>query len=446
MSANAEETARRVVARLRAKGHQALFVGGWVRDRLLGLPITGPADVATSARPEEVRGLFPRTVAVGEQFGVVIVVEDGVHVEVATFRADADYEDGRHPTSVRFTTAEEDARRRDFTINGMFLDPETDDVLDTVGGRADLERKIVRAIGDPRARFKEDKLRMIRAIRFAARLGFEIDPATAAAIREMAPEIAVVSKERVGEELVKILTDGGARRGFELLSETGLLKEVLPEIEAMKGVEQGRDYHPEGDVYTHTLLALGGVDGSAARTETLALGTLLHDVAKPACQERREDGKITFYGHTDRGAEVAFEICRRLRRSNAVGERVAWLVKHHLKPVNAPQMRLSTLKRFLREEGIEELLELCAIDARAASGDMQYVDFCRTKLAELATEEIAPPPLLTGNDLIALGHRPGPSFKQILHAVEEAQLEGTLADRAQALAFVRDKFPAEKTS
>jgi poly(A) polymerase len=439
---NAEAVATRVVERLRAQGHEALFVGGWVRDRLLGRRIEGPADVATSARPEDVRRLFPRTVAVGEQFGVVIVVENGVHVEVATFRADAEYEDGRHPTSVRFTSAEEDAKRRDFTINGMFLDPRTGEVLDFVGGRDDIERRVVRAIGDPRERFTEDKLRMIRAIRFAARLGFAIDPPTTAAIREMAPEIAVVSKERVGEELVKILTDGGARRGFELLAETGLLVEVLPEIDALKGVEQGRDYHPEGDVFTHTLLALGGVDRSAKRTETLALGVLLHDVAKRECQ-RIEDGKIMFYGHCERGAEIAEEICRRLRRSNAIGERVAWLVKNHLRAVNAPQMRVATLKRFLREPWIEELLELCEIDASAASGDLQYVNFCRAKLAELAVEEIAPPPLVTGRDLIELGHRPGPRFKEILHAVEEAQLEGALADREQAIAFVRERYPAE---
>ncbi|MGH7804913.1 MAG: HD domain-containing protein, partial [Candidatus Binatia bacterium] len=269
---------------------------------------------------------------------------------------------------------------------------------------------------------------------------------TSAAICEMAPQIAVVSKERVGEELVKILTDGGARRGFELLAETGLLAEVLPEIEALKGVEQGRDHHPEGDVFTHTMLALGGVDRSASRTETLALGVLLHDVAKRECQARQEDGKITFYGHCERGAELAEEICRRLRRSNAVAEKVSWLVKNHLRAVNAPQMRVSTLKRFLREPWIDELLELCAIDASAASGDLQYVDFCRGKLAELAVEEIAPPPLVSGRDLIELGHRPGPRFKEILHAVEEAQLEGALADRDQALAFVREKFPAEKTS
>lgn len=442
VDANSERIATAVVARLRRSGHQALFVGGWVRDRLLGRRIDGAADVATSARPEEVRRLFPRTVAVGEQFGVVIVVEDGVHVEVATFRSDGDYDDGRHPTSVRFVSAEEDARRRDFTINGMFLDPASGEILDYVGGRADLERRLIRAIGDPHARFREDKLRMMRAIRFAARLDFAIDEGTLAAIREMAREIHVVSNERIGEELIKILIDGGARRGFGLLSETGLLAEILPEIEALKGVEQGRDYHPEGDVFTHTMLALGGVDGvPAPRSETLALGVLLHDVAKRECQ-RLDGGRITFYGHCERGAEIAIEIGKRLRRSNAIGERVAWLVKNHLRPVNAPQMRAATLKRFLREDGIDELLELCRIDAMASSGDLQYVEFCRAALARFATEGISPPPLLTGRDLIAIGLRPGPRFKEILAAVEEAQLEGTLGDREQALAFVREHYPA----
>ena len=283
---------------------------------------------------------------------------------MATFRADDAYVDGRHPSSIRFTTPEEDAARRDFTINGMFEDPVTGEVLDFVGGRRDLERRIVRAIGDPRRRFAEDRLRLIRAVRFAARLGFAVEPETAAAIREMAPAIHEVSAERVGEEVVKILTEGAARRGFELASELGLLGEVLPEVEQMRGVEQGKEFHPEGDVFTHTMLALERVDSSALRAETLALGVLLHDVAKRECAERR-DGKITFYGHTERGAAMAREICRRLRRPSAVADRVSWLVKDHLRLVSAPEMRLSTLKRFLRQDGIDELLELCRIDAAA---------------------------------------------------------------------------------
>lgn len=439
---NAEAVARRILTRLRDAGHEAYLAGGCVRDRLLGMGRpTGDFDVATSARPEEVERLFPRTVPVGAQFGVILVVEGDVHVEVATFRADDAYIDGRHPVAVRFTTPEEDAKRRDFTINGMFADPFTGEVFDFVGGRRDLELRVVRAIGDPRRRFAEDRLRLVRAARFAARLGFAVEPETASAIREMAPMIHEVSAERIGEEIVKILIEGAARRGFELLSELGLLSEVLPEIEAMKGVEQGRDYHPEGDVFTHTMLALGQLDRSALRGETLAIGVLLHDVAKRECSGRR-DGKITFYGHCERGAERAREICRRLRRPNAVAERVSWLVKDHLRLLDAPEMRLSTLKRFLRAEAIDELLELCRIDAAASNGNLYYYDFCRQKLAEIGREEMKPPALISGDDLIAIGYRPGPAFKTILDAVEEGQLEGRLSTREEALQFVRERFPA----
>jgi poly(A) polymerase len=442
MGANAEGVARGIIERLRDHGHQAYLAGGCVRDRLLGLarPV-GDFDVATSARPEEVQRLFAHTIAVGAQFGVILVVEGDVRVEVATFRADEAYVDGRHPSSVRFTTPEEDAARRDFTINGMFEDVRTGEVLDFVGGRRDLERRIVRAIGDPRRRFAEDRLRLVRAVRFAARLGFAIEPDTAAAIREMAAAIHEVSAERVGDEIVKILTEGAARRGFELASELGLLGEVLPEVEQMRGVEQGKEFHPEGDVFTHTMLALERVDSSALRGETLALGVLLHDVAKRECAARR-DGRITFYGHTERGAAMAREICRRLRRPNAVADRVSWLVEDHLRLVNAPEMRLSTLKRFLRQDGIDELLELCRIDAAASNGNLHYYEFCRRMLAELGAEQMKPAPLVSGHDLIALGHRPGPGFKEILDAVEEAQLEGSVVTREQALALVQERFPA----
>ena len=440
MDATAERVARDVVARLQSAGHVAYFAGGSVRDRLLGLEPHGDFDVATSARPDEVQRLFARTVAVGAQFGVILVVDRDTRVEVATFRADDAYVDGRHPVSVRFTTPEEDAARRDFTINGMFADPFTGEIFDFVGGRDDLALRVIRAIGDPRRRFAEDRLRLVRAVRFAARLRFAIDSATAEAIREMAPAIHEVSAERIGEEIVKILTEGAARRGFELLSELGLLREILPEIEAMKGVEQGKDFHPEGDVFTHTMLALEHVDRSAMRGETLALGVLLHDVAKRECAAVR-DGKITFYGHTGRGAEMARDICRRLRRPGAVAERVAWLVDDHLRLLNAPEMRLATLKKFLRQEGIDELLELCRIDASASNGNLFHYDFCRRRLAELAVEEMKPAALLSGHELIALGHRPGPAFKEILAAVEEAQLEGTIGTREQALAWVRERFP-----
>jgi poly(A) polymerase len=438
---DAGSTARAVVAKLREAGHVAYFAGGCVRDRLLGVARAhDDYDVATSAHPGEVQRLFPHTVAVGAQFGVILVIEGDVRVEVATFRADDAYVDGRHPVAVRFTTPEEDAARRDFTINGMFADPFDGRVLDFVGGRRDLERRLVRAIGDPRRRFAEDRLRLLRAVRFAARLGFDVEPETAAAIRESASAIHQVSAERIGEEVVKMLTEGSARRAFELASGFGLLREILPEIEAMRGVEQGKDFHPEGDVFTHTMIALGEIDRLQEPSETLALGVLLHDVAKRQCAARK-DGKITFYGHCERGAEMAGAICRRLRRSNAVGDRVAWLVKDHLRLLNAPDMRLATLKRFLREDGIEELLELCRIDATASNGNLYYYEFCRRRRAEIAEEGLRPAALISGDDLIELGHRPGPAFRDILSAVEEAQLEGTVDTREQALELVRSRFP-----
>lgn len=453
-----EDVARGIVERLRGAGHVALFAGGCVRDRLLGLDRPrSDYDVATSARPDEVQRLFPRSVAVGEQFGVILVIEDAVHVEVATFRADDAYVDGRHPTSVRFTTPEEDAARRDFTINGMFFDPVDGKLYDYVSGRDDLERRVVRAIGDPRRRFAEDKLRLVRAVRFTARLGFRLDDDTAAAIREMAPEIHQVSRERIGEEVAKILLEGAARRGFELLSELRLLREILPEIEAMRGVEQGKEYHPEGDVFVHTLCALDHFDRSAARAalvdaddaglrvraEALALAVLLHDTAKPLCRQQN-GGKITFYGHCEQGAEMTLGICRRLRRSNVVAERAAGFVRDHLRLLDAPQMRLATLKKFLRQDGIEDLLELCRIDASAASGNLEHYEFCRERLAVLEKEGMKPPALLSGRDLIALGYAPGPRFKEILGAVEEAQLEGTIATPEEALDLVRRRFPVDR--
>lgn len=438
---DAESVARSIIDRLRAHGHRAVFAGGVVRDRLLGLEDPrGDYDVATSARPEDVQRLFSRTAAVGAQFGVILVLDGDVSIEVATFRADDAYVDGRHPVGVRFTTPEEDAARRDFTINGMFLDPASGEVLDFVGGRRDIEARVVRAIGDPRRRFAEDRLRLLRAVRFAARLDFSIEPETAAAIREMAPAIHEVSLERIGDEIVKLLTEGAARRGFELYSELDLLREVLPEIEAMKGVEQGKDFHPEGDVFTHTMIALGHLDRSPMRGETLALGVLLHDVAKRECAARRDDGRITFYGHCERGAEQALDVCRRLRRSNAVAERASWLVRDHLRLLSAPEMRLSTLKKFLREEGIDELLELCRIDASASNGNLFHYELCRRRMAELAVEELKPAPLLTGRDLIDLGHRPGPAFKGMLEAVEDAQLEGEITTREQAIELVLGRF------
>jgi len=427
-----------IVGRLRDAGHRAYFAGGCVRDQLLGRePLD--FDVATSAPPEAVRALFQRTVPVGAQFGVILVIEDGAAFEVATFRSEDAYVDGRRPSRVHFGSAREDALRRDFTINALFLDPLTAEVVDFVGGEADLRAGIIRAIGDARARIAEDRLRMLRAVRFAARLGFTIEPATREAIVTAAPTITDMAAERIGDELVKILTEGGARRGFELLAATGLLAPVLPEVARMQGVAQSPDFHPEGDVFVHTLLLLEQLP--AGVSETLALGALFHDVGKPVCAGEH-DGRITFYAHPAVGAEMAVAICQRLRRSRATWERVAYLVRNHLRLVQAPEMRLATLKRMLREDGFEELLALARVDALASNRDLTYVEFCERRGTELTAEDaMRPSPLLGGDDLLALGYAPGPLFGEILRALEEAQLEGEVRTRSEAEAFVASRFP-----
>jgi len=437
-----KEKAISVIKRLREKGYEAYLAGGCVRDYLLR-KIPQDYDIATGAKPEAIQEIFPKTIAVGTQFGVILVILDGDPFEVATFRHDGPYLDGRRPSHVRFATMQEDILRRDFTINGMMYDPIADQVIDLIGGREDLGRRLVRAIGDPRERFREDRLRMARAVRFAASLGFTIEEGTFRAIQEQAPTITQISWERIGDEVTRILTEGEARRGFQLLDETRLLQVIFPEIEAMKGVDQSPDFHPEGDVFVHTLLTLGHLSQisnlKSQISESLAYGCLLHDIAKPACV-KREGGRITFYGHSEKGAEMAVEILKRLKRSGAVWERVAYLVKHHLRHTQAPKMRLSTLKRFLGEGGIEELLELTRIDALSANGDLRYYHFCKQKMAELKHEEIHPEPLLRGKDLIAMGFSPGPLFHTILKEIEEAQLEGEIQTREQAVERVTGKY------
>jgi poly(A) polymerase len=427
-----------IVKRLRENGYESYLAGGCVRDMLLNKP-PQDYDITTSARPDAITEIFPQTVPVGAQFGVMLVVVDGEPFEVATFRHDGLYLDGRHPSEVRYGSLREDILRRDFTINGMVYDPIDDHVIDLVEGEKDLDRRSLRAIGDPRERFAEDRLRMVRAVRLAASLDFTIEEKTLAAIGALAPTVGQISWERIGEETTRILTEGGARKGFELLDATGLLSQIMPEVAAMKGVEQSPDYHPEGDVFTHTMLLLSHMQAPA---ETLAYGCLLHDVGKPPCL-RREGERLTFYGHTEKGAEMAGEILKRLKRSRATWERVGYLVRNHLRHTQAPNMRLSTLKRFLGEEGIDELLELTRIDALSSNGDLQYYRFCRQKLEEFKEEEIHPAPLLRGRDLIELGFLPGPGFSEILKQVEEAQLGGELSSREQALAWVAQYYRNE---
>jgi poly(A) polymerase len=428
-----------VVRRLRAAGHEAYLAGGCVRDRLLGRQ-PQDYDVATSAPPEAVQGLFPRTIPVGAQFGVILVVERGARFEVATFRSDDAYVDGRRPSAVHFGSAQDDACRRDFTINALFEDPLTGEIHDFVEGVADLRAGVIRAIGDATARIAEDRLRMLRAVRFAARLGFRIDPATRAAVVAAAPTLPDMAAERIGDEVVKILTEGSARRGFELLDATGLLPVVLPEVARMHGVAQSPDHHPEGDVWEHTLLLLDQL--APGVPETLALGALLHDVAKPLCAGRKGD-RITFYGHPTTGANLAVEICQRLRRSRATWERVDYLVRHHLRLVQAPEMRLATLKKMLGEDGFPELSRLARLDALASSGDLRFVLFCERRKAELGAEALRPPRLLGGTELLALGYRAGPRIGEILRALEDAQLEGEVRTREDAEALVRARFPVE---
>jgi poly(A) polymerase len=429
------EKALAIVRRLREAGHEAYFAGGSVRDMVLGKE-PDDYDIATGAHPDEIQKLFPRTLEVGAQFGVILVLHEGDSFEVASFRHDGPYLDGRRPSEVRYSGLEEDIQRRDFTVNGMMYDPLEDRVIDRVGGREDLAGRVIRAIGEPCARFQEDRLRMIRAARFAASLGFEIEDKTFEAIRLEASNITRVSWERIGEEVTRILSEGGARRGFEILDASGLLPHILPEIAQMHGVEQTPDYHPEGDVFRHTMLV---IEQLADPTESLAYGALLHDVGKPVTAGR-SDQRITFYGHTEKGAEMAVEILKRLKRSRSVWERVAYLVKDHLRHTQAPNMRVSTLKRFLGQEGIEELLELTRLDALASNGDLQYYNFCRQKLAELKHEEIHPPAFVTGRDLIALGLTPGPLFHEILDRVKEAQLEGEIRSREEALRWVEKEY------
>ncbi|MCU1286319.1 MAG: metal dependent phosphohydrolase [Acidobacteriales bacterium] len=433
-----------IVRTLRKRRHQAYLAGGCVRDFVLGRE---PADydVATDATPDEVMRIFPQTYAVGAQFGVVLVPYDDDRgsgtIEVATFRSDGAYSDGRHPDQVRYTKSpEEDVQRRDFTINGLLLDPlDGNNVLDYVGGRADLGAGIIRAIGDPLRRFTEDKLRVLRAVRFASRFGYTIEPQTFQAIRQLASQIHQVSKERVRDELTKMLTEGAARRAFELLEETGLLHEVLPEIEAMKGVEQPPQFHPEGDVWTHTLGLLEGLD--ADTSPTLAWGALLHDVGKPPTFRRAPD-RIRFDNHADIGAKMAEAICRRMRMSNDDTEQIVAIISNHMKFPELPKMRESTLKRFLRQPKFNEHLAMHRLDCLASHRDLSLYEFAQEKLASTPPEQIRPEPLLTGHDLIAAGYPAGPRFKKILSEVEDAQLDGNLKSKDDALEFVLQRFGA----
>jgi poly(A) polymerase len=438
------ELANSICDVLRGSGYQALLVGGCVRDVLLGRE---PADydATTDATPDEVMKLFPESVAVGAPFGVMLIPRDGLKVEVATFRSDVGYHDGRHPDRVVYSkTPEEDVKRRDFTINGLLMRHDTGEVLDFVGGQADLKAGIVRAIGEPSRRFTEDKLRMMRAVRFAARFGFEIEMATFRAIRRHARGIHQVSPARLREELTKLLTEGSAQRGFELLDETWLLQQVLPEIAAMKGVPQPPQYHPEGDVWIHTRMMLDGLP--AGSSPTLAWGVLLHDVGKPPTfRPASETGdRIRFDGHVEVGVRMAEGICRRLRFSNEETAQILALVDNHMRFKDVESMRTSTLKRFVRQPHFDEHLALHRLDCLSSNRHLEAYEFVQRFIAETPPEQVHPERLLTGDDLQGMGFRPGPLFSEILGALEEAQLEGEIKCRTDAERFVQKRFGREK--
>ncbi|HWZ52479.1 MAG TPA: HD domain-containing protein [Granulicella sp.] len=457
-----------ILRTLRDAGHQAYFAGGCVRDLLLG-DDPKDFDVATSATPDQVVALFPRTQAVGVHFGVILVLSDlstdvsegkadasqpeRIATEVATFRHDGVYSDGRRPDTVRYSTeAREDVQRRDFTINGMLLDPVVYQatrnlklsVLDYVEGRKDLAAHTIRAIGDPATRFAEDKLRMLRAVRFAARLNFKIAPATLAAIRQQAESVTQVSRERIREELTRMLTDGHARRAFELLHDSRLLEHVLPEVTRLRGVAQPPQFHPEGDVWVHTLLLLEQFPTGVC--PTLAWGALLHDIGKPATYQPPDpaipNDRIRFNGHADVGARIAELLLERLRFSREDIDQIVALVKNHMRFADVEHMREATLKRFFRLPRFPEHLELHRIDCNAAHGDLRLYDFAKQRYETATPEKIRPRLLVTGRDLIAAGYRPGTQFKQMLEAAEDAQLENQVTSRTEAMKLLRERFGA----
>jgi poly(A) polymerase len=427
-----------VAAKLRKAGFTAYFAGGCVRDSLLGLE-PHDYDVATNARPEQVQALFPKSQAVGAHFGVVVVRSGPDHVEVATFRTDGSYKDGRRPEEVTFSTPEEDAQRRDFTVNGLFLDPATDEVIDFVGGRADLAALRLRAIGSPAARFQEDHLRLMRAVRFATTLGWEIEPLTWAAIKAEAPSLAKISIERIRSEFMKIMLHPNRVRGLDLLDEAGLLIHILPEMEALKGCEQPPQFHPEGDVWVHTRLMLSLLPEVVSAP--LVLSVLLHDIAKPATRTIDETGRIRFNGHDDLGARMSGDILRRLKFSNGIIEATGEAVLQHMKFMHVREMRLSRLKRWMAQPTFEDQMALHRVDCLGCHGMLDNYEFMRARQLEFADEPVIPPPLTNGHDLMRAGYPPGKEIGRLLGLVQDQQLEGTLTSREEAFAWLAREWP-----
>ncbi len=430
------QAAVQIVKTLVQAGHQAVFAGGCVRDMLLGVE-PKDYDIASSARPDEVQRLFPKSYAVGAHFGVIVVRIGEFSFEVATFRRDGKYSDARRPDSVEFTDAEEDAKRRDFTVNGLFFDPLKNEVLDFVGGRDDLQKQILRAIGDPVARFGEDHLRLLRAVRFATTLGFQIEERTWDAVCKLSGQIKTVSTERIRMELEKIFIHANRVRGFDLLMESGLMKAVLPEILVLQGCEQPPQFHPEGDVFKHTRIMLGLLPSDASLP--LVLAVLFHDIAKPATFMVDENGRIRFNGHDRLGALMTGNILRRLKFSNHVIDPAVEAVANHMVFKDVQQMRVSKLKRFLARTTIEDELELHRVDCTSSHGMLDNYHYLRAKQAEFASqpEPLIPKPLINGHDLIMLGMAPGPSLGELLTTAQNLQLEGAFTTREDALAWAK---------
>jgi len=431
---NAEE----IVRTLTEKGYIAYFAGGCVRDMIMGIE-PKDYDITTNAKPEEIKRLFKRTILVGAKFGVIVVVKDGINYEVATFRSEIGYKDGRHPDEVIFTDEKEDVKRRDFTINGLLFDSLKNRIIDYVGGKDDINNKIIRTIGNPFKRFNEDKLRMMRAVRLAMRFGFDIEENTFNAVKCKGFEISEISKERIRDELVKILTEGAAGRGIKLLDKAGMLKVILPEVADMKGVEQPKDFHPEGDVFTHTILMLDLMENPSVE---LAMGVLLHDVGKPKTFEVKD--RIRFNEHTDVGIKLANDICKRLRFTTKEIEYILNLIKNHLKFKDVIKMKKSTLKRFLSMDKFEEHLELHRLDCLASHKNLANWEYCGKMMKEITIEEVKPERLINGDDLINAGFTPGPLFKEILNYIEDEQLEGRIKNENEAMNLVIQKFSEKK--
>jgi poly(A) polymerase len=437
-----ELVARGIVERLQAHGHVAYYAGGCVRDSLLGkTPVD--YDIATSAHPEQVQSLFPRTVAVGAHFGVIVVVEGGFEFEVASFRSDGIYIDGRRPENVTFSTPQQDAERRDFTVNGMFFDPVKGETIDFVNGRADLAAGILRAIGNAADRFREDRLRMLRAVRFAATLGFEIEEKTWQALCENAAEITAVSAERIREELTRIFLSPNRVRGFDLLDQSGLMQVVLPEITALKGCEQPPQFHPEGDVFVHTRIMLGLLPAEVS--VPLVFSVLFHDIGKPATfTYSAEEDRIRFSGHDKVGAEMTARLMERLRFSREVIDATVEAVDQHMVFKDVQKMRVSKLKRFMSRPHFDDEMALHKVDCASSHNFLDNYDFLLQKKEEFSNEPLIPPPLVRGDDLLGMGWKPGPVIGKILEAVQTRQLEGTLTTREEALEWVRQEFKPDK--